>query len=136
MLLGPPIGLAKAAETLPPDPLETLKHDCSQSVTRKPDALAAILPTTAKDTPMPLHSVDYMNARRDAKPASGGKRYVVKRNAFDQRSQLAALNTWERIQEEIAETLSDLNRAIAEYRARTRTFDTLAPGECFDDLCF
>jgi hypothetical protein len=85
---------------------------------------------------MPLHSIDYLNARRNAKPASGGKRYMVKRNAADDRAQLASLDSWDAIQNDIAETLADLNRSIAALRGHASQFETMLPGESFDDLCF
>jgi hypothetical protein len=36
---------------------------------------------------MPKASIDYLNARREAKPASGGRRYMIMRNAADDRAQ-------------------------------------------------
>jgi hypothetical protein len=85
---------------------------------------------------MPLHSIDYLNARRDARPASGGTRYVIKRNAADDRAQLAALDTWEKIQNDMDETLADLNRSIQALRNHAAQFETMLPGESFEDLCF
>ncbi len=91
---------------------------------------------------MPLHSIDYMNARRDAKPASGGKRQVAlssKRDEYrraDRRCQLAALDAFERIQEELAEAHADAMREFAAVRALVRSLATLAPGESLDDLSF
>jgi hypothetical protein len=82
------------------------------------------------------HSIDYLNARRAAKPASGGKRYIVVRNRVDDACKIAALDSYERIQDDISETLADINRSIEALRAHARSFDTLAPGECFEDLAF
>lgn len=85
---------------------------------------------------MALHSIEYLNARREAKAATGGKRYVVKRNNADDKAQLRALDTFEIIQGEIQDTLTDLDRAIAAFRNRTAQFATLAHSESFADLEF
>ena len=85
---------------------------------------------------MAIHSIDYLNARRASKPASGGKRYLVMRNRVDDACKLAALDSYERIQEDISEIFANLNRAIDALRSHARSFETLAPGECFEDLAF
>ena len=81
---------------------------------------------------MPKLSIDYLNARRDAKPASGGTRYVVKRNAVDDRAQLKALDTWENAMLEVEATLQDFRSWVRNLRS----VESVMQGETADDLVF
>ena len=56
---------------------------------------------------MPVHSIDYLNARRDAKPASGGRNYITKRNAVDDRAQFAGLDSWDQAMLQVDATFAD-----------------------------
>jgi hypothetical protein len=83
---------------------------------------------------MATHSIDYLNARRERKPASGGTRYIVKRNTVDDKAQWNSLDVYEQIQSEIFEQLADLDRSVTALRSHARSFETLASGESLDDL--
>ncbi len=69
--------------------------------------------------------VAYMNARREAKrsrgAASGGKTYIVKRNARAERERLAALDEFERTREETTARFSDFRAETREIFNRLRT---------------
>ena len=78
-------------------------------------------------------SIDYMNARRDAKPASGGKSYTKKRNAVDDRAAHAAADTWEQAMELVAAIQSEFRSWSAATR---RDVESLLRGETLDDLTF
>ena len=59
---------------------------------------------------MPRPSIEYMNARRDLKPASGGRDYVKVRNAVDDRAQWESLDTWEK-------AMTVVDATFAEFRS-------------------
>jgi hypothetical protein len=67
-------------------------------------------------------SIDYLNARASAKPASGGKRYELKRNAVDDAAQYRDLD--------YVEQYAMRHDAIqAEFQSVMRNMPT------FDQLC-
>ena len=82
---------------------------------------------------MPRHSIDYLNARRDAKPASGGKRYAVTRNAADDKAQWKAADAWE-------QALAIVDAIQGEFRswsaATRQDVEMLMRGETFKDQEF
>lgn len=81
---------------------------------------------------MPLHSIDYLNARRDAKPASGGRNYLTKRNPVDERAQYAELDPLERAH-------LDIERTFADFRSWFRNLpsvEMLMSGEAYDEIPF
>jgi hypothetical protein len=95
------------------------------------------LATALSEEPMALYSIEYLNARRDSKPASGGKTYVRRVNPVDRYCQLAALDTHEKIMSEIDETLDDIRRSVAALHAHAQSFDMVAAtGESVVDLWF
>ena len=62
---------------------------------------------------MALHSIDYLNARKASKPASGGRSYAVTRNAVDTRAQYAEMHTLDR-------ALCEADSIFAEFRSWVR----------------
>ena len=77
--------------------------------------------------------VDYMNARRAVKPATGGKNYaerdrIVKEAA--ERERIAALDAFERIREEahhrFATLRAETREALARLRSDYRPHDDIA----------
>jgi hypothetical protein len=78
---------------------------------------------------MATHSIDYLNARRDSKPASGGTRYIVKRNAVNDRAQLASLDIWEETMLQIAILQADFRSDMA----NRRHVEAIMQGETSDD---
>jgi hypothetical protein len=73
---------------------------------------------------MPRPSIDYLNARRDAKPANGGKRYIVTHNIADERARWRISNAIERARwlEAIRECWQQVptQAELAEQEARWR----------------
>jgi hypothetical protein len=59
---------------------------------------------------MPRASIDYLNARRECRAASGGKTYAVKRNAVDDKAQFADLDIWE-------QTMMQVDAILADFRS-------------------
>jgi hypothetical protein len=51
--------------------------------------------------------IDYMNARRNAKPASGGRNYAKAVNPVDIRDRDAGLDHYERTMEQVAAIFAD-----------------------------
>ena len=68
---------------------------------------------------MPRPTIDYLNERRAAKPASGGKDYSRSRNATDDRAQFAGLDRWEQAMLEVAAIFADFRKDMAEPPACT-----------------
>jgi len=56
---------------------------------------------------MPRPSIDYMNARRDLKPASAGRNYITARNPIDDRAQWEGLDSWEKAMTAVDATFAD-----------------------------
>jgi hypothetical protein len=75
-------------------------------------------------------SIDYLNARRDAKPASGGKRYVVKRNAVDDKAQWNSLDGIEQVACQIDHVFADFHRWIANLQP----VESIMRGESLEDF--
>ena len=68
--------------------------------------------------------VDYMNARRGAKPANGGKNYAKKDrlvNEAAERERIAALNDFERLREEANHRFAAIRVETSEAFARLRS---------------
>jgi len=68
--------------------------------------------------------VDHMNARRAAKPASGGKNYAATdriRNGASERERLASLDSFERIREETYYRFAAIRAEGREALARLRS---------------
>ena len=68
--------------------------------------------------------VDYMNARRAVKPASGGKNYAKKDrmlNEAAERERIFALNDFERIREEAHHRFAAIQAETREAFARLRS---------------
>jgi len=68
---------------------------------------------------MPRPTLDYLNARRDSKVVSGGRRYETKRNAADDRAQFDGLDRWEQAMLEVAAIFADFRAEMKEPRAAT-----------------
>jgi len=76
---------------------------------------------------MPRPSIDYLTARASARPASGGRRYKLERNAVDDRAQFAGLDIWE-------QTMLRVEALQADFRSWAAN---LAPvDQSLDDLTF
>jgi len=84
---------------------------------------------------MPRQSIDYMNARRDSKAASGGKRYVVARNSADDKAQWRDFDAVDQAALYIEHVFADFNRWAKHTRPGQRVA-MLAHGETLDDLEF
>ncbi len=67
---------------------------------------------------MAVLSIDNLNARRAAKPASGGKSYAADRiaNPADQRAKLAGMSEIDLIRERLAVFFADQRKIVAEFR--------------------
>jgi hypothetical protein len=81
---------------------------------------------------MALLSVDYLNARRAAKPASGGRNYAVKRNAVDDRAQWNAIDAIEQAALQIDAIFADFH---SDMRNRLHV-EAIMNGETSDDWSF
>ncbi len=68
-------------------------------------------------------TIDYMNARRASKPASGGRGYIVKFNASAERERVAGLDDFERIREAAHARFADMRAADREVFNRIRRGD-------------
>lgn len=66
-------------------------------------------------------TIDYMNARRASKPASGGRNYTVRRNVSAERERFAGLDTFERIREEAHARFAAMRAADRERFNRIRS---------------
>jgi hypothetical protein len=74
--------------------------------------------------PFGWSAVEYMNARRAAKPASGGKNYAKKDrllNEAAERERIAALDAFERIREEAHHRFAAIREETREAFARLRS---------------
>ena len=63
---------------------------------------------------MPCPTIDYMNARRECRAASGGTTYQHKRNAADDRAQWVDLDQYE---QEMIQIRTRFESAFADARA-------------------
>lgn len=70
---------------------------------------------------MARYSIDYLNARRESRPASGGKRYELHRNAVDERAQHAGMDEFERIGLAAHRVFADIRKRNAEWRNQWRS---------------
>ncbi len=66
--------------------------------------------------------IDYMNARRNAKPATGGRDYTVRRKAVDMRDREAGLDHHER-------TMEHVTAIFAEFRSWSRNLPPIGEPE-------
>ncbi len=80
-----------------------------------------------------MHSIDYLNARRDAKPASGGKLYRNSVNAVDVRDAWQSISDCEQVLSELDFAIDNFRRVRAEI---VRESELLLQGESFDELTF
>jgi hypothetical protein len=86
------------------------------------------------------HAIDYLNARRDAKPASGGTRTirldsnVAARMRADANARRAASDTWSLAMDDATSILSEFRLWASASRAHRDAL--LAPGESAEDLEF
>lgn len=76
---------------------------------------------------MPRPSIDYLNARREAKPASGGTVYRRERNPVDERAQWESLDSWEK-------AMTAVDATFADFRSWVRNLPPIGVKE--DELCF
>ena len=67
-------------------------------------------------------TIDYLNARRDAKPASGGRVYANVRNAADDRAAFAGLDYHE-------QCMSQADAIIADFRVWFRNLPAISDTE-------
>lgn len=65
--------------------------------------------------------VDYMNARRNAKPGAGGKSYARLVNPVDERARLAGLDPIERAREAAYAVFASSRAIVAEFRNQRRS---------------
>jgi hypothetical protein len=63
---------------------------------------------------MATHSIDYLNARKAAKPATGGKTYARLANTVDQRARDAELDAGELLHEQVRLVFADFRAWFAE----------------------
>ena len=56
---------------------------------------------------MPRPSIENMNARRELKPASGGKTYLNVRNPVDDKAQWESLDSWGKAMTAVDATFAD-----------------------------
>lgn len=77
-------------------------------------------------------SIDYLNARRAAKPASGGKVYRKDTNAVDLRDQWNALDTIDQAALQIDHVFSDFRK----WCNNLQPVEAIMRGETCDDLSF
>jgi hypothetical protein len=74
--------------------------------------------------PFGWSAVEYMNARRGAKPASGGKTYAKKDRLLNdaaERERIADLDVFERIREEARHQFAAIRSEMQEAFARIRS---------------
>jgi hypothetical protein len=74
--------------------------------------------------PFGWSAVEYINARRAAKPASGGKNYAKKDRLLNdaaERERIAALDDFERIREEAHHRFAAIREETREAFARLRS---------------
>lgn len=70
---------------------------------------------------MPRYSIDYLNARREAKAASGGTTYgPAKRNAVDERAQMTGMCPFEVIGLAAHRVFDDIRKRNNEFRNQLR----------------
>jgi hypothetical protein len=65
---------------------------------------------------MAVQSIDYMNARRDAKPVTGGKVYANTVNPVDERAALAGMSELDVIRAKLAATFAEQRMIVREFR--------------------
>lgn len=81
---------------------------------------------------MPRATIDYMNARRECRAASGGKTYARTRNAVDDRAQFAELEHHE-------QCMLRAELILAEFRSWASSLVPVADimaGAAFDEIPF
>ena len=72
--------------------------------------------------------IDYMNARRAAKPATGGTNYARTVNPVDERARVAGLDEIERIAERAYAVFEECRSVVRNFR------NDLAAGLTADDM--
>jgi hypothetical protein len=73
-------------------------------------------------------SIDYLNARRDSRAASGGANHAVIFDAVSERARVAGLDLHTRILDEVESVWSDF-RSFCRESANTVAIGDLADGE-------
>jgi hypothetical protein len=72
--------------------------------------------------------IDYMNARRAAKPATGGTNYARYVNPVDERARVAGLNEFDLLREKLDAVFTECRSVVRNFR------NDLAAGLTADDM--